>query len=176
MNLFVTSEDPVECAMVLDDKRVGKMLMEACQMMSLALKRHDPLAELDVRPDGLTAGTAYSNHPATLWVGENIANYIWTWKHANALAGEYFFRFEKHHASGNRLNVLWTQRDCLPAGVLLPFYNGARNLGLGADFTCYDPPRSYRSYLRFRWVNDKRPPVWTKRGQPSWAELSPQCE
>ena len=40
MNLFVTDTDPAICAMNLDDKRVGKLLMECNQMMSLALKTH----------------------------------------------------------------------------------------------------------------------------------------
>lgn len=42
MNLFVTDLSPEKSAMALDDKRVGKLLMEANQMLSLAIKLRLP--------------------------------------------------------------------------------------------------------------------------------------
>jgi hypothetical protein len=42
LNLFVTDPNPTVCAINLDDKRIGKLLMECNQMMSLAVKSHWP--------------------------------------------------------------------------------------------------------------------------------------
>jgi hypothetical protein len=176
MNLFVTSTDPIECARALDDKRVGKMLMEANQMLSLAVKIHWP------ENDGsyvfwetsteLTSGFAHRNHPVSIWVRETRANFDWTLRHAFALGEEFLYRFGKEHGSAIRTHYLATCEDCIPAGELLQFQNSARNAGIGVDYTDLPVPFSYRSYLIYRWATDKRAVSFTRRGPPSWSRLS----
>lgn len=174
MNLFVTSTDPEQCARNLDDKRVGKMLMEATQMLSLALKMNwpDDSYESLVHPGGLTSGLAYKNHPVSIWVRSTRANYRWTFEHAFFLYLEFRWRFDKDHASGRRLPFLSAYEDFLPAGNLLPFQNSARNQGLGIDFTFLDVPYSYQEYLKERWRTDKRAVTFSGRNEPEWRTSS----
>lgn len=174
MNLFVTSLDPEECARNLDDKRVGKMLMECNQMMSLAIKTHWP------DNDGshvfwetsteLTSGWSHLNHPVSQWVRATRSNFHWTLCHARALAAEVEHRFGRSHGSALRLPYLATCEDCLLAGDMLPFQNSARHQGLGLDFSHLEVTMAYRSYLSYRWMTDKRAVTFTGRDVPSWRQ------
>jgi hypothetical protein len=170
VNLFVTDEDPVACARALDDKRVGKLLMEANQMMSMAVKRHLDVSHSDVGEDKLVAGTAYSNHPVTIWVGENRSNFRWAYRHAVALAIEWRHRFNSSHASAKRTPFIYEFAGYIPKGELTPFQNSARN-GV-FNFTWLPVPLSYRHYLITRWKNDVLPVKFTNRQPPDWSKLS----
>jgi Pyrimidine dimer DNA glycosylase len=174
MNLFVTHEDPEICAHNLDDKRVGKMLMEANQMLSLAVKSHWPdddgsYAFWETSTE-LTSGWSHKNHPVSRWVRETRSNFHWTLCHARALAAEFEYRFGKEHASAKRLKYLATCEDCLPAGDMLPFQNSARHGGLGLDFSHLEVTMAYRSYLSYRWMTDKRAVTFSGREVPSWRQ------
>jgi hypothetical protein len=175
VNLFVTSLDPEECARNLDDKRVGKMLMEANQMMSLAVKSHWPDNDgshvFYEMPDELTSGWSHLNHPVSRWVRETRSNYIWTLTHAKALASEFKHRYGRDHGSSIRINFLAAHCFCLPAGDMLPFQNSARHQGLGLDFSDLEVPYSYREYLNCRWITDKRAVTFTNRNMPKWSRL-----
>jgi len=50
----------------------------------------------------------------------------------------------------------------MPMADLTPFVNCSTN----KDHHVTD---AYQLTLKEKWANDKRPPKWTKRGQPSWA-------
>lgn len=175
MNLFVTSMDPEECARNLDDKRVGKLLMEANQMMSLAIKVHWP------DDDGshvfwetsteLTSGWSHLNHPVSVWVRQTRSNFEWTLAHAKALASEFKHRYGRDHASALRLEFMERHSSCVPTGDVLPFQNSARHEGLGLDFTHLEVPYSYQEYLNSRWSSDKRAVSFTNRGAPAWSHL-----
>lgn len=171
----MTSIDPVEAANSLDDKRIGKLLMEANQMLSLAVKFHWPDKDGShvfwETPDELTTGWSHKNHPVSIWVRASRSNYDWTLIHADALAKEYVHRFGKEHGSAKRVKYLATCEDCIPAGSLLPFQNSARNAGLGVDFTHLEIPYSYQEYLIYRWSTDKRAPTWTNRVAPKWSRV-----
>lgn len=175
MNLFVTSECPRESAQALDDKRVGKLLMEANQMLSLAVKIHWPDDDGSYvfweTPTELTSGFAHRNHPVSIWVRSSRAAFNWTIRHAFALGEEFEFRFGRQHASAIRTKYLATCEDCLPVADMLPFQNSARNAGVGVDCTHLPVPLSYRNYLMVRWANDVRPVTFTKRGAPPWSRL-----
>ncbi len=168
MNLFITDPDPRTAASQLDNKRVGKQLMECNQMMSLAVKCHSDDWEKLVASDGLTRGFSHLNHPVSIWVRETIGNYDWVLAYAEALRDEFQYRFAKHHASAERLPILRAKRLCLPAGNLLPFQNSAKHEGMGLDFTYLPVPYSYRAYLKERWRTDKMPVRFTGREQPAW--------
>lgn len=172
MNLFVTDTDPVICAMNLDDKRVGKLLMECNQMMSLALKTHweDNSYVFWETRDELTSGWSHLNHPVSIWVRESIGNYEWTLAHAKALAQEWEFRFGSSHGSARRLTFLEREYPLrIPRGALSPFQNSARNSQI--DFTYLPVPYSYRHYLHNRWQTDKLPVKFTGRQEPAWRHI-----
>lgn len=168
MNLFVLDEDPKLAAAGLDDKRLGSALMEACTMLSVALRDHG-----EAGPGQLCRPT-HANHPVTLWVGQNQSTFAWTLRYAHAVAREYRRRYHKDHAAAERLPYIAGFVSCLPAGPMLPFQNSARHGGFGLDFTHLPVPESYREYLQERWKTDKRPPAYTNREWPKWAQRSDQ--
>ena len=70
-------------------------------MLSTAARRH-----------GIDLGykSAYHNHPMTLWVGNNLDNYVWTVEHGRAMDIEYTARGGKVHKSEEsikELDVYW---------------------------------------------------------------------
>lgn len=175
MNIFATSEDPHECALYLDDKRVGKLLMEANQMLSLAVKIHyrgDPVF-LGVGPGQLTQGFAHRNHPVSVWARRTRGNFEWLADHARALSIEFSKRFNRRHESSYRTDYILRFAGDIPDGPLEDFQNSARNDSLGLDFTWIHPTtEAYRAYLRARWETDKIVPRWTRRGEPRWRDAS----
>lgn len=168
MNLFVTNQCPVKSAHMLDDKRVGKLLMEANQMMSLAIKTHDPFGDWECGPGLLTNGQSHLNHPVSVWVRANISNFEWCLAHAYALFEEHQVRYGTEHASGYRTPYIASKKGCLPQGDLLPFQNSARHDGLGIDYSHLPVPHSYQEYLNERWDTDTKLPTWNNRGEPAW--------
>ena len=173
MNLFILDENPVLAAQGLDDKRVGKLLMEACQLLSTGAHSASSSAiEVGV---GYACRPSYQGHPVTLWVGATRGNWLWAARHAQGLADEYLFRYGRHHASADRLPYILTLSSCIPDGPLLPFQNSARNAGLGLDYSSLPVVEAYRSYIQERWRTDSRAVTFRNRGIPEWAELV-QCE
>ena len=172
MNIFAVDDDPVVCAKALDDKRVGKLLMEANQMLSLAIKIHHQGHPqfLQVGPGQLTYGFAHKNHPVSIWVRESYGNFLWTAIYARALGEEFQHRFDKVHASAARTKfIMMNYQNIIPGGDRTPFHNSARNKGKGIDFTwMINTNYAYQNYLNVRWANDVRTPMWTNRGRPEF--------
>lgn len=172
MNLFVTSKDPAESARNLDDKRLGKALIECNQMMSYAIREHHGHLTNEHFGEGrLSQGAAGMNNGISKWVRANAQTFDWTLKHTWALVEEWQFRFGTEHISAQRTPFIADLADCLPLGQMLPFFNGARHKDLGLDFTYLPPPASYRHYLNARWSRDTLPVVFTRRGEPEWARF-----
>ena len=166
MNLFVLDEDPVLAAQGLDDKRIGSALREANQMMSTAIHRHAQNA-MDIGV-GLGCAPTHAEHPVTLWVGRTSGNFAWCYTYAMACIDEWTVRYGTVHASGERTPYIWTFRNCIPYGPLLPFQNSARHEGMGLDFSHLPIPDSYRAYLQERWLTDKRAYSYKNRELPRW--------
>lgn len=167
MNLFVTNTDPALAARGLDDKRIGTALRECNQLMSTALVQSG-VEGAEFGP-GLLCQPTHQHHPVTLWVGQSRGNFAWCLAHAYALIEEWGVRYGSHHASGDRTPYIGRFKTCIPDGPLLPFQNSARHDGLGLDFTHLPVPESYQAYLQERWLTDKRPPTYTNREWPTWA-------
>ncbi|AWK87734.1 pyrimidine dimer DNA glycosylase/endonuclease V [Azospirillum thermophilum] len=114
MNIFFLDRDPAAAARLHCDKHVGKMLVEAAQMMSTALRLRR--AEVGYR-------VAYANHPVTLWVRAGAENYRWTLELADALAEEFRYRFGRVHRTSEVLGPLRDGADwraLLGPGVASP--------------------------------------------------------
>lgn len=175
MNIFASSQCPVESAVALDDKRLIKMILESAQILSTAVR----IVDGDTYADryGLYKKT-HANHPCSVWVRENVNSYVWLGMHADALVAEYFRRFEKVHASRaiiTSCNIHWGF-GTFPIGdrfedLKLP--NCAKNSSLGLDFTHLPVHDAYKAYLNSRWDTDKRSPTWTKSEAPTWRK--PTC-
>ena len=163
MNVFATSPDPLECAVALDDKRVGKMLIESNQLLSNALRVHGV-------DHASMCRASHMNHPLTAWTAEHCGNFNWLLHHALYLADEWIYRFGRKHGSASRCDAFSADRltDRLPYGRADGFVNCAASRERGLDFRSAEVHEAYRSYLAARWAGDVRPPEWTKRGMPVW--------
>lgn len=155
MNIFCTSECPIESAKFLDDKRCNKMILESAQLLSSALRLH-----------GYTGSDVYKithkNHPSNVWCRTTRGNYEWLLAHFKALCEEYTRRTDKVHASSKLLPVFEANVHLIPTGERMPFSNNARNLTKGVDFThVEDVTIAYQLYLSSRWETDVREPVWS---------------
>lgn len=139
MNLFVTSEDPFQCAAYLDNKRLVKMVLETTQLLSSALWLNGHKG-----PYKLT----HKGHPITKWVSMTRGNYLWTLMHLKALGIEYKRRYNKEHKSITDcylilLNGLYN----IPDGQRTDFINCAANKSKGLDFRSYPVFQAYKLYL-----------------------------
>ena len=155
MNIFCTSDCPIESAKFLDDVRANKMCLESAQLLSSAL-----------RLCGYTGDDVYKishkNHPSNLWARATQGNYKWLLEHFRALCDEYIRRTGKTHASSKLLPIFEQNVSLIPAGERMPFSNNARNLTKGVDFTHEsDVTLAYQLYLKSRWLTDVREPKWS---------------
>ena len=155
MNIFATSNCPIESATFLDDKRCIKMCLESAQLLSTALRVNGYKGD-DVYK------IAHLNHPSSIWCRTTQGNYKWLLEHFRALCEEYTRRTGKTHASSKLLPIFERGVSLIPAGERMPFSNNARNLTKGVDFTHEtDVTLAYQLYLSVRWESDKREPKWT---------------
>lgn len=155
MNIFCTSDCPIQSAKFLDDKRANKMCLETAQLLSTAL-----------RLCGYTGDDIYKishkNHPSNLWTRATQGNYKWLLEHFKALCDEYNRRTGKIHASSKFLPIFEQNVELIPKGERMPFSNNARNLTKGVDFTHEtDTIKAYQLYLSSRWESDAREPKWS---------------
>lgn len=152
MNIFVTSECPVESAAFLDDKRVVKMVLETAQMLCTALQQVGVAAPYKA---------THVNHPCNVWARESRENWEWLWEHGKALAYEYYKRYDKVHKSAAIYDDIYFLKEHFPSKGLTSHPNCARNKDVGIDCTnIKDIHQAYRLYLSLRWEQDKREPTW----------------
>lgn len=153
MNIFVTSPCPIECAKLLDDKRVIKMVLESAQMLSSAINECGGDAPYR---------TTHKNHPANVWARTTHSNWMWLFDHYVALSNEYYRRFGKVHKSSLLKTRLLANSYVIPKGELTPFVNCAANESKGISYKhIVDVFEAYRLYLKDRWSTDVRLPKWS---------------
>ena len=155
MNIFATSQCPIEAAKFLDDKRCIKMCLETAQLLSTALRVNG------YKGDNIYK-IAHLNHPSNKWTRSTQGNYKWLLEHFRALCNEYTRRTGKIHASSKLLPIFESNIGLIPVGDRMPFSNNARNLTKGVDFTHEtDTIKAYQLYLSERWEGDKHEPKWS---------------
>lgn len=154
MNIFATSTCPVECARVLDDKRLNKMTLESAQLLSTALYK------LGYWQSNLYRET-HENHPSVLWATRSRGNFNWLVLHALALGSEYKHRFGRtHRAVTVVLNAAERFKACpLDTLGLTPFPNLT-------DFKSFSVLDAYKLHLQDKWMNGT--PKWTRRDKPEF--------
>jgi len=168
MNIFITSSNPLECAIALDDLRLNKMILETAQLLCSAY----PILFKNKSTSGLYKDTHY-NHPCAVWTRTSIINYIWLYKHFEHLSYEKEYRTDKTHKSFLELE------DKLGS----PIQNELENLGDKGfptplfSFNCTENfthiPNvhlAYRLRMLEKWQKDLKQPTWHNRGKPSWTE------
>jgi hypothetical protein len=88
MNLFFLDWCAEKAASYYCDEHVRKILIEACQMLYTAHHVYGANNWQDEAPFG-GYKISHKNHPMTVWVRANSANYEWTCELAVALVQEY---------------------------------------------------------------------------------------
>lgn len=160
MNLFVVNENPVTCAMVLDDRRVVKMTVEVAQMLSTVVRGLD--VDLGAFEKDIYRAT-HANHPCTLWVGATRGNFEWTVAYGVALATAYRLRFGKQHKSLKTIGACAQFAANLPEGERTQFVNCT------ADFKDEDDVfKAYKMQLSKKWYeawdHGRKRPKWSRAG------------
>jgi len=173
MNIFVTSESPIESARVLPDKHVVKMPLETCQMLSIVCSEKwghgfGTIPRADGQPYKTTAG-AFRNHPCTVWANSFVMNWQWLLRHGLALCDEYKERYGKSHTCYNSLlaakKILPTGDPTGRSGTHTPFVRA-----MYEEFKYDDTIDTFTAYKRYiaakPWVKDnylripERKPDW----------------
>lgn len=163
MNLFVTSECPVQSAKDHCNVHNVKMILEVAQMLSTA---HYVL-------DGVQVGykPTHQNHPCSVFIRECSGNYQWAYNHFKALLDEYTFRTGKVHKSSELLCLLAKQPSKIETGEKTAFAMAMpdeyKKLGI------FDQTKAYQAYLNDKykeWLARPKPMKveWTGRNKPSW--------
>lgn len=149
MNIFVLSNNPIECAQMHCDRHVVKMILESAQLLCTAISMYENI-------EGLYKPT-HHNHPCSIWVRQSSANFLWLSHLAHALSDEYTFRYGKTHKS---LEVLNRCRNIIPEGDLTPFA-----LAMPDEYKTFDAVESYRKY----YIGEKHQLLtYTNRDIPNW--------
>lgn len=153
MNIFALSSDPTEAARWAIDKHVVKMVLETAQILATVSWRYGIAAPY--KP-------THANHPCTLWAGQTLGNWEWTYQHGIALADEYTRRFGKTHKA--RAVIEWAKE----AGGR-PYEGGLTSFAqaMPEEYRQTDPIEAYRAYYlgdkarMAAWkLPDARPPWW----------------
>lgn len=175
MNIFALDDCAIEAARMVCDSHASKMCVESVQMLVSGLLNNG--APADKMPLTKTTGKphkgGYKNHPATKWASENIANWVWLFRHAQELCNQFEIRFGKTHFAQSQLNqlqgaVVWS--DYIPEAKRTAFarclnQSQDRNLDL-LDTEKYSAVEAYRIfYMReksgfARWDKGVPAPSW----------------
>ena len=176
MNIFYLDRSPIEAAKMHCDKHVPKMIVECYQMMGSSVIRHGATPDqLPLTKAGTPLRGGYHNHPATRWVGDSRANFLWASYHAAVLCEEYNKRFAKEHFCELGLEQLYTLSYLIPEGDLTPFAlcmpDEYRPENVDGDEVIYHATgdvavQAYRDYYHSktfaRWDKGRDAPAWWK--------------
>jgi len=180
LNLFYLDRDLDRCAEYHIDKHVGKLQLEAAQLLCTTLwvdryvgfcPRKLTKEELGVIKDAVSHEPAiddrvftrylpsHINHPCSIWVRSSLENYHWTINYITALDAESQWRGNKPHSSC-RVALTLPEPQRLPdVGWLTPA------MAMPDNYKSTDPVQSYREYYR----GDKSSIAsWKRRGPPEW--------
>jgi hypothetical protein len=163
MNLFILSFSPQECAEMMMDKHIVKIILEAVQMLCSAKILLDTTAE----SNPILYKMAHKNHPVTKWVRESYANYEWTLDLVDAMHEEWKYRYdhppEKEHKSYAVAKYLRENPPPLEAFEKTGLTEFA--LAMPDKYKIQgNPIESYKYYYKSK----REFASWKKRKTPSW--------
>lgn len=170
MNIFTTSDNPIQCAVNLDDKRVKHMLKECIELISIALflntkQVYAPLIiwDIDRRSKGEKIIELFNNR-CTVWTASKRENLWWLYNHTLALFDEYEYRFNTiHYLKASLMQI----QHWIPRSNQVP-----SNWPNASGFVEKDVFESYKKCLVYKWFGtDKvQPIIWTNRETPNWID------
>jgi hypothetical protein len=161
MSIFVTDEDPRECAEALADQHVRSQLSKTARALTTALYRRSITGPLLGRPD--KKGSRFA-----VWAAEDWNHFQWLAFHGLALIEEHEYRFDESHkdaagvfAAGQIGYLMMDETFTTPTEWPLP--------SRGAKSSCvFD---AYQNVLRDKyekWGEAGRFASWTNAYPPEW--------
>lgn len=167
MNIFSTSDCPVQSAIEHNDRHLIKMILECAQLLSTA---H---FELDAKQVGYKP--THKSHPSAIWARAVSGNYSWLYQHFVALCEEFTHRTGKVHKTSELLVLLAKKPYNIPEGERLEFVMCMPDEYKKKAFNgfSFDPTKAYQAYLVDKlkeWACRDKPlkVEWTNRNKPSW--------
>jgi hypothetical protein len=151
MNIFYLDKNTTKCAQYHNDKHVVKMILETAQLLCGS--------------HWMTNGEApyrlsHKNHPCSIWVRQDLNNYLWLCDLGIKLCWEYNHRYGKTHMTYDTL--LW----CAENHPKIPnekFTNPP--LAMPDEYKELCHVQSYRNY----YIGEKRDfSTWKNRDIPNW--------
>lgn len=180
MNLFYLDHDLDRSAEYHIDKHVGKMQLEAAQLLTTAIwvdryLGYVPRAlngeELAIIKKAAGAEPAieertftrylptHHNHPSNIWVRSSLEHFWWTVCYVNALNSESMYRGNKPHASCDVVNALPDLQCMKNTGFKPP------TQAMPDKYKQNNTVEAYRNY----YFGDKYDIAsWKIRGEPIW--------
>jgi hypothetical protein len=149
VNIFYLDHDPAAAARAHYDSHVGKMLLEATQILSTVLSG-------PYKP-------THRNHPCVLWAAEGPQNQFWLYRLGLALYVEHAYRFGTEHKSGRVLVDMFEDRCDMSAIDYTPVTPPAQ--AMPEEYRNPDPVVAYRKYYAQGKAKLKR---YTRRQEPEW--------
>lgn len=173
MNIFVTDEDPILCAKILDDRRLCKMQLETMQLFAYAAGNLGIPENFWPKKQGTEQPYKYSKshgrHPCTIWLEKSRGNAEWLYEHLIGLMDEYEYRYER--PCNNRFNLARI-KGCVefwPGGQSTEFANCTfyKNPEINV-ITAYKLQMSEKWFLSYEQNKKNTTPKWTKSQIPEW--------
>jgi len=101
-------------------------------------------------------------HPCAVWARKNRANFSWLIEHGLHLNEEVVSRYGEDHESVHIIEMAAKHRDKFPDAPLVFDFNSS-------GYMTGDVFHDYKLCLINKWKNlDKKKPVWSYRGRPSF--------
>ena len=184
MNLFYLDDDLDLCAEYHVDAHVGKMQLEATQLLSTALwvdkyigyvPRKLTPEEWQVIKDAKALEPpiderkftrylpCHHNHPSEVWVRSSLEHFYWTINYVNALNSECVYRGYKSHDSCREANRLPEPKFLQDKGFVRPAQAMPPELQSG---------NIIEDYRLFYMLDKATFAKWKKREKPEWWDES----
>ena len=165
MNIFILDTNIKTSAMYHVDKHCVKMILEHCQMLCSTLHVNLNLRNtLDIID--IPYKKSHINHPCTVWVSLNYANFAWLVAYTHELHEEYKYRYNREH-----LSYITLKNNNIINNETIIYGNSLSILDLNPACVMPDECKttsvieSYRNYYR---QYKSQLFSWTKRDKPYW--------
>ncbi len=152
MNIFVLDLEPKVCAQYHNDKHVVKMILETAQLLCGSHWSTGSEAPYKL---------SHKNHPCSIWVRQDLNNYLWLCELGINLCWEYKHRYGKTHKSYEIILWCCDNHPNIPnKGFTTP------PLAMPDVYKVHgNPVKSYRNY----YLGEKKSFCnWKSRNIPDW--------
>lgn len=171
MNIFCTSEDPVQAARWLCDRHVVKMGTESCQMLANCFP-HTILSQIACPKTQTGNARKHSHyaHPCSIWARRSKTNMRWLIEHTENIFEEKYNRYPKggRHFCHDFLD--WVKNNLkyalVPSGDLTTFAIAINDKCKCRAIGGFDSMTRIEQY-RLYYIHDKSFATW-KMNKPEW--------